>query len=84
MHQRGDPQTQPKAGLESKVKESASHHMPDIRKFWNSSLIAICFKNCSIFLLIFVNSSVMAAGPRATASVLLFGMKRMPYESILR
>ena len=25
----------------------------------------------------------MAAGLRATASVLLFGMKRMPYESLL-
>ena len=35
-----------------------------------------------IFCPIFVNSSVMAAGPRATASVLLFGMKRMPYESL--
>ena len=33
MHQRGDPQTQPKAGLESKVEESASHHL-----FENTSL----------------------------------------------
>ena len=58
-----------------------STDMPDMGKFWNPGLIAIFFKKISIFLPIFVNSSVMAAGPRATASVLLFGMKRMPYES---
>ena len=39
-------------------------------------------KKISICCPVFVIRSVMAAGPRAAASVLLFGMKRMPYESL--
>ena len=58
-----------------------STDMPDMEKFWNPGVIGMNLKKISIFYPIFVNSSVMAAGPRATASVLLFGMKRTPYES---
>ena len=32
MHQRGEAQNQPKAGLEVKVKESASHHIFEFEK----------------------------------------------------
>ena len=58
-----------------------SFNLPDMGKFWDPGLIGMNLKKISIFCPIFVIRSVMAAGPRATASVLLFGMKRMPYES---
>ena len=34
MHQRGDPQNQPEAGPEAKVRESASHHMDFLFKIY--------------------------------------------------